>query len=43
MMQITISKKPHKPAIRNKIRRQPEQHTNKLPATVNMIVIKINQ
>ena len=38
MMQITISKKPRKPAIRNEFRRQTELHTMMLPGTVMMIV-----
>lgn len=41
MMQITISKKPHKPAIRNEFRRQTELHTMMLPGTVMMIVFNI--
>ena len=41
MMQITISKKPRKPAIRNEFRRQTELHTMMLPGTVMMIVFNI--
>ena len=41
MMQITISKKTRKPAIRNEFRRQTELHTMMLPGTVMMIVFNI--